>query len=33
MQRTEEEGQHNVVALPLVRENKIILPRLYIKLG
>ena len=29
----EEEGQNNVVALPLVTQNKIILPPLYIKLG
>ena len=32
-QRIKEEGQHNVVALPLVPQNKIILPRLHIKLG
>ena len=29
----EEEGQHNVVALPLVPQNKIILPPMHIKLG
>ena len=29
----EEDGQHNVVALPLVPQNKIILPPLHIKLG
>ena len=29
----EEEGQHNVAALPLVPQNKIILPPMYIKLG
>ena len=29
----EEEGQHNVVALPLVPQNKIILPPTHIKLG
>ena len=29
----EEEGQYNVVALPLVPQNKIILPPMHIKLG
>ena len=29
----EEEGQHNVVALPLAPRNKIILPPMHIKLG
>ena len=29
----EEEGQHNVVALSLVPQNKIILPPMHIKLG
>ena len=29
----EEEGQHNVVALPLVPQNNIILPPIHIKLG
>ena len=29
----EEEGQHNVVALPLVPQNKISLPPMHIKLG
>ena len=29
----EEEGQHNVVALPLVPQNKIFLPPMHIKLG
>ena len=34
LQRIEEEkGQHNVVALPLVPQNKIILPPMHIKLG
>ena len=32
-QRIEEEGEHNMVALPLVPQNKIILPTLHIKLG
>ena len=32
-QRIEEEGQHNVVALPFAPKNKIILPPLHIKLG
>ena len=31
--RIEEEGQHIVVPLPLVTQNKIILPLLHIKLG